>query len=89
MNMGYKGNYIETNVPCNAHKDRVWYVNREGVLADLMPTHTPPIIHGVAQDGAKLLIDLGQGTQDMQPDILGLTAQSVAALSRLTFPPIV
>ncbi len=80
--MAVKGEgFVETTKACIKDSSRVYFVNPKGLVMDLPPTNTPPLITGIAKDGLRLLVDqLGQGPLDIQATVIGLTAQSVAAL---------
>ena len=54
-----------------------------GLTVDLPATGQPPIITGVSMDKVRLLIEFQKGQpQDVLPDVVGLTAQSVAAITK-------
>ena len=84
--MSIHGGYVETKITTK-DPGRVYYVNAEGQIVDLMPTSVPPIILGLAQaDPKRILVDFNGGGlyQDVQPNKVGLTAQSVAALTSIS-----
>ncbi|EKE13676.1 MAG: hypothetical protein ACD_12C00872G0017 [uncultured bacterium] len=73
--------YVETNFQTS--NGRFFFVNRMGLTVDLPGTGQPPIITGVSVDKARLLIEFQKGQpQDVLPDVVGLTAQSVAAITK-------
>jgi len=76
-----EGGYVETNFQTS--DGRVFFVNRMGLTVDLPATGQPPIITGVSMDKVRLLIEFQKGQpQDVLPDVVGLTAQSVAAITK-------